>query len=432
MRRAFLYLSEPETIMAQRRRVVVTGMGALTPIGLNVPDFWEALLQGKSGAAPITRFDPTPFDTHFACELKGFDPLDYMDRKTARRLDPFAQYALVATDEALRDAGLDPEKLAASEKDRIGVVFGSGIGGMQVFQEQTAQYLQRGARFISPLFIPMLIPDISAGHLAIRYGFRGPNYAVVSACATANHNLGDAFLLIQRGIADVVLCGGSEAPITEMALGGFNAMKALSTRNDDPARASRPFDATRDGFVMGEGAGALVLEELEHAHRRGARIYAEVLGIGMSADAHHITAPDPEGEGAALAMQALLRDANLRPEDVDYINMHGTSTPLGDVAETKAIKRVFGEHAYRMNVSSTKSMTGHLLGAAGAVEAIATILAIVHQTVPPTINFEHPDPECDLNYTFNAPQQRPVRVAINNAFGFGGHNTAVAFGRYEE
>ncbi len=432
MRRAFLYLSEPSTIMAQRRRVVVTGMGALTPIGLSVPDFWEALLQGKSGAAPITRFDPTPFATHFACELKGFDPLDYMDRKTARRLDPFAQYALVAADEALRDAGLDPEKLSASEKDRIGVVFGSGIGGMRVFQEQTAQYLQRGARLISPLFIPMLIPDISAGHLAIRYGFRGPNYAVVSACATANHNIGDAFLLIQRGMADVVLCGGSEAPITEMALGGFNAMKALSTRNDDPARASRPFDATRDGFVMGEGAGALVLEELEHARRRGARIYAEVLGIGMSADAHHITAPDPEGEGAALAMQALLRDADLRPEEVDYINMHGTSTPLGDVAETKAIKRVFGEHAYRMNLSSTKSMTGHLLGAAGAVEAIATILAIVHQTVPPTINFEHPDPECDLNYTFNAPQQRPVRVAISNAFGFGGHNTAVAFGRYEE
>ncbi len=303
MRRAFLYLFEPEATMAQQRRVVVTGMGALTPIGLNVPDFWEALLQGKSGAAPITRFDPTPFDTHFACELKGFDPLDYMDRKTARRLDPFAQYALVAADEALRDAGLDPEKLSASEKDRIGVVFGSGIGGMQVFQDQTAQYLQRGARFISPLFIPMLIPDISAGHLAIRYGFRGPNYAVVSACATANHNLGDAYLLIQRGMADVVLCGGSEAPITEMALGGFNAMKALSTRNDDPARASRPFDATRDGFVMGEGAGALVLEELEHARRRGARIYAEVLGIGMSADAHHITAPDPEGEGAALAMQ---------------------------------------------------------------------------------------------------------------------------------
>jgi 3-oxoacyl-[acyl-carrier-protein] synthase II len=417
--------------MRYPRRVVVTGMGALTPIGLSVSEFWENLLRGVSGAAPITRFNPTPFDTHFACELKGFDPLNYMDRKTARRLDPFAQYALVAADEALRDAGLDPATLSATEKARIGVVFGSGIGGMQVFQEQTTNYLRQGVRHISPFFIPMLIPDISAGHLAIRYGFRGPNYAVVSACATANHNIGDAFLLIQRGLADVVLCGGSEAPITEMALGGFNAMKALSTRNDDPARASRPFDATRDGFVMGEGAGALVLEALEHAQRRGARIYAEVLGIGMSADAYHITAPDPEGEGAALTLQALLADANLQPEAVDYINMHGTSTPMGDVAETKAIKRVFGEHAYRMNFSSTKSMTGHLLGAAGAVEAIATILALVHQTIPPTINFEHPDPECDLNYTFNTPQQRPVRVAISNAFGFGGHNTAVAFARFE-
>ncbi len=416
----------------QQRRVVVTGMGALTPIGLSVDAFWDALLRGKSGAAPISHFDPEPFDTKFACELKHFDPLDHLDRKTARRLDSFAQYAVVVAEKAIQDAGLDPAGMPQAEKDRVAVIFGSGIGGMQVFHEQTANYIKNGPRFLSPFFIPMLIPDIACGHISINYGFRGPNYCVVSACATGNNNIGDAFLLIQRGAADAALCGGTEASVTELGVGGFNAMKALSTRNDTPETASRPFDATRDGFVLGEGAGALYLEELENARARGARIYAEVIGLGMSADANHITAPHPEGEGAALAMVATLRDAGVQPEDVDYLNMHGTSTPLGDVAETKAIKRVFGEHAYAMNVSSTKSMTGHLLGAAGAVEAIATILAVQNDVVPPTINFEHPDPECDLNYTFNAPQERTVDVAISNAFGFGGHNTSVAFRKYTE
>ncbi len=414
------------------RRVVVTGMGALTPIGLNVEAFWEAMMRGESGAAPITYFDPEPFATKFACELKGFDPTEYMDRKEARRLDPFSQYAIVAADQAIADAGLDAELMTPEQKDRVGVIFGSGIGGMQVFHQQTATYIESGPRRLSPFFIPMLIPDIAPGHISIKYGFRGPNYCVVSACATGNNNIGDALMLIRQGYADVVICGGSEAAVSELGIGGFNAMKALSTRNDDPARASRPFDATRDGFVLGEGAGALVLESLEHARARGARIYAEVAGLGMSADAHHITAPDPEGRGACLAMRSALRDAGVAPEDVDYLNMHGTSTPLGDVAETNAIKAVFGEHAYRMNLSSTKSMTGHLLGAAGAVEAIATILATVHDTIPPTINFEHPDPACDLNYTFNTPQQRTVNVALSNAFGFGGHNTCVVVRKFAE
>jgi 3-oxoacyl-[acyl-carrier-protein] synthase II len=346
-------------------------------------------------------------------------------------MDPFCQYAMVVAAEAVRDTGIVPEQLTVEQQERIGVIFGSGIGGMQVFHQQTATYLQEGPHRMSPFFIPMLIPDIAPGQISMHYGFRGPNYAVVSACATGNNNIGDAFMLIERGSADVMVCGGSEASVSELGIGGFNAAKALSTNNDDPARASRPFDATRDGFVLGEGAGALILEELEHAKARGARIYAEIVGMGMSADAHHITAPHPEGLGARLAMVSALEDAGLKPEDVDYLNMHGTSTPLGDVAETRAIKQVFGDHAYRMNLSSTKSMTGHLLGAAGAVEAIASILAIVHNTVPPTINFEHPDPECDLNYTFNQPQQRPVDVAMSNAFGFGGHNTCVLFQRYD-
>ena len=416
----------------QQRRVVVTGMGAITPIGLTVEAFWEAMMRGESGAAPITSFDPEPFATKFACELKGFDPLDFMDRKAVRRLDPFCQFAVAVARMAIDDAGLTPASMPQEEKDRVAVIFGSGIGGIQVFHEQTANYVQNGARFLSPFFIPMLIPDIASGHLSIEYGFRGPNYCVVSACATGNNNIGDALMLIQRGMADAALCGGTEASVSEMGIGGFNAMKALSTRNETPETASRPFDVTRDGFVLGEGAGALYLEELEHAKARGARIYAEVLGLGMSADANHITAPHPEGEGAALAMQAVLDDAGLAPEDVDYLNMHGTSTPLGDVAETKAVKRVFGEHAYRMNLSSTKSMTGHLLGAAGAVEAIASILAVARDRIPPTINFEHPDPDCDLNYTFNEPESRTVNVAISNAFGFGGHNTSVAFGKYTE
>jgi 3-oxoacyl-[acyl-carrier-protein] synthase II len=413
-------------------RVVVTGMGALTPIGLSPAAFWEGMMRGESGAAPITYFDTEPFATKFACELKGFDPEDYMERKAVRRLDPFAQYAVAVADQAVRNAGIDTDTMAPEEKERVAVIFGSGIGGMQVFHEQTATYIQEGVRRLSPFFIPMLIPDIASGHISIRYGFKGPNYCVVSACATGNNNIGDAFMLLQRGLADAAVCGGSEASVSELGIGGFNAMKALSTRNDDPEHASRPFDATRDGFVLGEGAGALYLGTLEHAQARGARIYAEVVGIGMSADAHHITAPDPEGRGAYLAMNTALRDAGLQPEDVDYLNMHGTSTPLGDIAETNAIKQVFGDHAYQMNLSSTKSMTGHLLGAAGAIEAIATILAIQYDTVPPTINFEHPDPACDLNYTFNEPQRRTVNVGLSNAFGFGGHNTCVVFKKFEE
>ena len=416
--------------MQNGRRVVVTGMGALTPLGLSVDSFWEGMMRGESGAAPITYFDTEKFDTKFACELKGFDPTNFMDRKAARRMDRFCQYAVAVAKQAVEDAGLH-NGLSEEQKDRIGVIFGSGIGGLQTFQEQTTEYVSHGPHRISPFFIPMMIPDIASGQISMQYGFRGPNYCIVSACATGNNNISDAYLLIQRGQADAIVTGGSEASVTPLGVGGFNALKALSTRNDDPAGASRPFDANRDGFVLGEGGGALILEDLEHARARGAKIYAEIIGVGMSADAHHITAPHPEGRGAALAMRMLLEDANLAPEDVDYLNMHGTSTPLGDVAETKAIKQVFGEHAYRMNLSSTKSMTGHLLGAAGAVEAIAIILAIVHDRVPPTINFENPDPECDLNYTFNEPQSRPVNVAASNAFGFGGHNTTVAFKKFE-
>jgi 3-oxoacyl-[acyl-carrier-protein] synthase II len=407
-------------------------MGALTPIGLTVQSFWDAMMEGKSGSASITHFDAERFDTKFACELKEFDPVVYMDRKIARRIDPFSQYALAVAEQAVADAGIDPETMSAEEKERVAVIFGSGIGGMQTFHDQTAELITNGPRHISPFFIPRLIPDIAPGHISIRFGFRGPNYAVVSACATGNNNIGDAFMLIQRGQADAALCGGSEAPVTELGVSGFNAMKALSTRNDEPETASRPFDATRDGFVIGEGAGALYLEALDLARARGARIYAEVAGIGMSGDAYHITAPDPEGRGARLAMESSLSDAGISPQDVDYLNMHGTSTPLGDIAETNAIKAVFGEHAYKVNVSSTKSMTGHLLGAAGAVEAIATILAIRNSRIPPTINFRNPDPDCDLNYTFNKPQDRETVYGVSNAFGFGGHNTSVVFRKYDD
>jgi 3-oxoacyl-[acyl-carrier-protein] synthase II len=407
-------------------------MGALTPIGLTVQSFWDAMMEGKSGSASITHFDAERFDTKFACELKEFDPVVYMDRKIARRIDPFSQYALAVAEQAVADAGIDPETMSAEEKERVAVIFGSGIGGMQTFHDQTAELITNGPRHISPFFIPRLIPDIAPGHISIRFGFRGPNYAVVSACATGNNNIGDAFMLIQRGQADAALCGGSEAPVTELGVSGFNAMKALSTRNDEPETASRPFDATRDGFVIGEGAGALYLEALDAARARGARIYAEVVGIGMSGDAYHITAPDPDGRGARLAMESSLRDAGISPEDVDYLNMHGTSTPLGDIAETNAIKAVFGDHAYKVNVSSTKSMTGHLLGAAGAVEAIATILAIRNSRIPPTINFANPDPDCDLNYTFNRPQERETVYGVSNAFGFGGHNTSVVFRKYDD
>ncbi len=418
--------------MPKERRVVITGMGALTPLGNSVDAFWEAMMRGESGAAPITLFDTKDFPTKFACELKGFDARAVLGSKAVNRLDRFAQFAVVAAEQAVRDAGLDREDLSQARKDRIGVVFGSGIGGLQTFQDQTRIHLDRGPRRISPFFIPMMIPDIASGHISMKYGFRGPNYCIVSACATGNNNIGDAYMLIRQGQADAILSGGSEASVTELGVGGFNALRALSTRNDDPACASRPFDANRDGFVLGEGAGALMLEELGHAQDRGANIYAEIIGVGMSADAHHMTAPDPEGSGAALAMYSLLRDAGLQAEEVDYLNMHGTSTPLGDVAETKAVKQVFGAHAYDMALSSTKSMTGHLLGAAGAVEAIATILAIMHDRIPPTINFEESDPACDLDYAFNEPKPRPVRVGASNAFGFGGHNTSVAFRKFEE
>lgn len=407
-------------------------MGILSPIGNSIDEFWDSMMQARGGAGPITYFDPEPFDTKFACELNGFDAQDYMDRKLARRVDPFCRYAIAVAAQAVTDAGIEPEKMTEEERERVAVIFGSGIGGMQVFHEQVDAYINHGVRRISPFFIPRLIPDIASGHISMQHGFRGPNYCVVSACATGNNNIGDAFMLIQRGSADSALSGGAEAPVSEMGIGGFNAMKALSTRNDDPESASRPFDSTRDGFVMGEGAGALYLEELEQAKARGARVYAEIVGLGMSADAHHITAPDPEGRGARLAMASAIKDAGIRSEEVDYLNMHGTSTPLGDIAETKAIKRVFGDHAYDMNLSSTKSMTGHLLGAAGAIEAVASIMATMNDRIPPTINFEHADPECDLNYTFNEPQSRTVTYALSNAFGFGGHNTCVVFKKYTD
>ncbi|MFO8232330.1 MAG: beta-ketoacyl-ACP synthase II [Longimonas sp.] len=414
------------------RRVVVTGMGALTPLGLTVDSFWEAALEGTSGAAPIASFDASELRSTFACELPDFDPEDYLDAKLARRMDPFCQYALVAADEAVRHAGFDSDEMPQDLKDRIGVIYGSGIGGMQTFYDQTDYFLNSGETRVSPFFIPMLIPDIASGQIAIQHGFRGPNHAVVSACATGNHNISDAFRLIRDGTIDGAVCGGTDACVTKLGIAGFASMRALSTRNDDPARASRPFDKHRDGFVMGEGAGALFLESLEHAKARGATIHAEVLGTGMSADAHHLTAPDPEGGGVKLALTRALETAEMNAEDIDYINAHGTSTPLGDAAETSAIKQVFGDHAYDLNVSSTKSMTGHLLGAAGAVEAIACIQAMKHNVVPPTINFEEADPECDLNYTFNEPQERELNVVLNNAFGFGGHNTSLVLGAFDE
>lgn len=413
------------------KRVVVTGIGALTPIGNSAPAYWDGLLAGTSGAASVTYFDASEWSAQFACELKNFDPLAFFDRKEARKLDPYAQYALVAADEAVVDAGLDVETLSQDKKDRIGVIVSSGIGGIQTLQAQAVGLHTGGPRRISPFFIPLMIPDIAAGHISIKYGFRGPNYAVVSACATSNNSMSDAFMMIQRGMLDGALCGGAEAAICELGMGGFASMKALSTRNDDPATASRPFDATRDGFVLGEGAGVLYIERLDHALARGANIYGEIIGAGMSGDAHHITAPDPTGSGAVLAMKMALNDAGIEASDVDYLNMHGTSTPLGDKAETQAIKQVFGEHAYTMNLSSTKSMTGHLLGAAGAVEAIASLMALKTGVIPPTINFSTPDPDCDLNYTFNKPQERSINVALSNAFGFGGHNTSVLFKRYE-
>ena len=407
-------------------------MGALTPLGLSVDEYWKRLVAGDSGAATIESFDPEGLRVTFACEIDGFDPEDHLPAKQARRVDPFSQYALVTADQAVADAGLDPDAMSQDEKDRIGVVYGTGIGGIKTFRDQAEEFIEGGEKRTSPFFIPTLIPDIAAGQIAMAHGFRGPNHAMVSACATGNHNIGDAYRMIQRGDMDAALCGGTDACVTRLGIAGFASMRALSTRNDAPARASRPFDAHRDGFVMGEGAGALFIEDLERAKARGATIYAEIEGIGMSADAHHLTAPDPEGGGVCLALNRVLDNAGLEPTDVDYINAHGTSTPLGDEAETKALKKVFDDHAYELNVSSTKSMTGHLLGAAGAIEAIATIQALRHDVVPPTINFEEADPACDLDYTFNEAEERPVSVALSNAFGFGGHNTSLALRAYDE
>ena len=409
------------------RRVVVTGLGALTPIGNSVPAYWEGLISGKSGAAPITYFDATDFKTQFACELKGFNPLDHFDRKEARKQDRFAQYAMVSSDEAILDAGITSENV---DQDRVGVIWGAGIGGLETFQNEVINFADndRKPRF-NPFFIPKLIADIAPGMISIKHGFRGPNFATVSACASSSNALIDALNYIRLDHADVIIAGGSEAGVTYAGIGGFNAMHALSTRNDDPATASRPFDKNRDGFVLGEGAGAIILEEYEHAKARGAKIYCELAGGGLSADAHHMTAPHPEGLGAKNVMINCLRNANLQPTDIDAINMHGTSTPLGDIAESKAIQEVFGDHAYKININSTKSMTGHLLGAAGAVEAIASILAIKENIVPPTINHQTPDENIDpkLNFTFGEAQKREVKVALSNTFGFGGHNACVIF-----
>jgi 3-oxoacyl-[acyl-carrier-protein] synthase II len=410
-----------------RRRVVVTGIGAITPIGNDATTTWRALLSCTSGAALITKFDASNFPVKFAAELKGFEPLDFMDRKEAKRADPYSQYSIAASVQAMTDAGL--AQLNGIDPDRVGVILGSGIGGLKSFEEQHDVYRERGQSKISPFFIPMFIADIAAGLVSMRFNAKGPNYATVSACATGAHAIGDAFRTIQYGDADVMISGGAEATVTPMAIGGFANMKALSERNDSPGTASRPFDATRDGFVMGEGAGIVVLEELEHAMARGASIYAEVVGYGATGDAHHLTAPAPEGEGAQRAMKRALRDAGVSPTEVQYINAHGTSTPANDMNETKAIKAVFGDHAKALSVSSTKSMTGHMLGAAGGVEFIIAALAAREGIIPPTINYSHPDPDCDLDYTPNAPRQRTVDVALSNSFGFGGHNVSLAVRR---
>jgi 3-oxoacyl-[acyl-carrier-protein] synthase II len=413
------------------RRVVVTGLGALTPIGNSVSDYWNNLIAGVSGAAPITRFDASKFKTRFACEVKGFNPEDYLDRKEARKIDPFSQYGLCATIQAMRDAGLDGGN--KFNPDRAGVIWGSGIGGLQTFQDECFNFAKgEGTPRFNPFFIPKMIADICSGHISIMFGMRGPNFTTVSACASSTNALIDAATYIKLGKADIIVTGGSEAAVCEAGIGGFNAMHALSTRNDSPETASRPFDLDRDGFVLGEGAGALVLEELEHALKRGAKIYAEVVGGGMTADANHITAPHPEGLGALNVMRNALQDAEMTADQIDYVNVHGTSTPLGDVAETKAILGVFGEHAYKLNISSTKSMTGHLLGAAGAIEAIASILAVKNDIVPPTINHFTDDPAFDpkLNFTFNKAQKRVVRAALSNTFGFGGHNASVIVKKY--
>lgn len=415
----------------QLKRVVVTGLGAVTPIGNTVDAYWSALVQGQSGAAPITLFDASKFRCTFACEVKGFNPEDYLDKKEARKMDRFAHFAMATTDQAIKDAGWDLDKL---DRYRIGVIWGCGIGGINAFEEEVSNYYKGdGTPRFNPFFIPKMILDIAPGHISIKHGLMGPNYATVSACASSTHSVIDAFNLIRLGKADAIVAGGSEGAISPSGVGGFTAMRAMSERNDDPATASRPFDLDRDGFVLGEGGAAIILEEYEHAKARGAKIYAEMVGGGMTADAYHITAPHPEGNGALRVMRAALEDAGLQPEDIDYINVHGTSTPLGDVSEISAIKNAFGDHAYKLNISSTKSMTGHLLGAAGAIEAVATIMAVVNDTVPPTINHVTDDPAIDpqLNLTFNKAQKRPIRAALSNTFGFGGKNASVIFKKYE-
>ena len=413
-----------------KRRVVVTGLGAITPVGNDVATTWSALLEGKSGAGPITKFDASGFAVRFACEVKDFDPYAYMDRKEAKRADAFTQYAVAAAVQAMRDAGFG--EATGYDPDRTGVIVGSGIGGLQTFEEQHDTYRERGPTKISPFFIPMFISDIAAGIVSMQFQAKGPNYATVSACATSAHAIGDAFRTIQYGDADVMITGGAEATVTAMAIGGFANMRALSERNDDPVTASRPFDATRDGFVMGEGSAVVILEELEHARARGAHIYAEVAGYGATGDAYHLTAPAPGGEGARRAMLRAMADAGFTPEMVQYVNAHGTSTPANDLNETRAIKDAFGEAVGQLSVSSTKSSTGHMLGAAGAVEFLITALAVQNGKIPPTINYRTPDPECDLDYTPNVAVEREVTAAISNSFGFGGHNVALALKRYEE
>ena len=417
------------------KRVVVTGLGAVTPLGNNTEDTWNNLVAGVSGAAPITLFDASQFKTQFACEVKNLKVNDYIDRKEARKMDRYAQLAIISAMQAIQDSGMNLEEI---DKNRVGVIYGVGIGGIKTFEEEVgcwAQHQENGPKF-NPFFIPKMIADIASGHISIMYGFHGPNYTTTSACASSTNALADAFNLIRLGKANVIVSGGAEAAITASGVGGFNAMHALSTRNDDPEHASRPFSASRDGFIMGEGSGCLILEELEHAKARGAKIYAEMVGAGMSADAHHITASHPEGLGARLVMENALEDAGMKPEDIDYINVHGTSTHVGDISEAKAIKQVFGDAAYKLNISSTKSMTGHLLGAAGAVEALASVLAVKNDIVPPTINHEDddrdPEIDYDLNYTFNKAQKREVRAALSNTFGFGGHNACVIFKKYAE
>ena len=414
------------------KRVVVTGLGALTPIGNNLEEYWQGLISGKSGSAPITYFDTEKFKTKFACELKNFDPLDHFDRKEARKLDRFAQYAMVAADEAIEDSGID---LDTVDKFRVGVIWGAGIGGLETFQNEVINFAEGdGSPRFNPFFIPKMIADIAPGNISIKHGFMGANYTTVSACASSANAMIDALNNIRLGLCDVIVSGGSEAAVTIAGMGGFNAMHALSTRNESPETASRPFDATRDGFVLGEGSGALILEELEHAKARGAKIYAEIIGGGLSSDAYHMTAPHPEGDGVVAVMKNCLQNAQLKPEDVDAINTHGTSTPLGDVAELKAISKVFGDHAKNININSTKSMTGHLLGAAGAIEAIAAILSMKYGIVPPTINHEHKDENIDpeLNLTLNKAQKREVNVVMSNTFGFGGHNACVIFKKFTE